>query len=172
MTEDQGRTAVVAEARSWIGTPYRVLQGVKGLGVDCVMLLVRCFRDSGVIPDLPDPEAYSPTFMLHRDEENYLAGVLGYAGEVVGPPDRMPLPGDVVLWRVGRTMSHGGIVSVWPYVIHAYQREQQVTESNVDLPSELSDQARHPRRFFNHWATLKNTGELGGRTMRSRAATP
>ena len=43
------RAAVVAAARSWIGTPYHHAADVKGVGVDCAMLLVRVYSDLGLI---------------------------------------------------------------------------------------------------------------------------
>ena len=41
------REKIVAEARSWIGTPYHNCADIKGVGVDCGMLLVRVFVDLG-----------------------------------------------------------------------------------------------------------------------------
>jgi hypothetical protein len=34
-------------------------------------------------------------------------------------PDLRVLPGNVLIWRYGRTFSHGAIVSQWPMIIHA-----------------------------------------------------
>ncbi len=48
--------------------------------------------------------------------ERYLEGLLRYAREIAGPP----LPGDIALFRFGRTFSHGAIVVEWPRLIHAY----------------------------------------------------
>jgi cell wall-associated NlpC family hydrolase len=45
-----------------------------------------------------------------------MEGVLGYAREIDGPPS----PGDIALFRFGRTYSHGAIVTEWPRLIHAY----------------------------------------------------
>ena len=38
--EQEYRAAIVAEARTWISTPYRHAAAIKGLGTDCAMLLV------------------------------------------------------------------------------------------------------------------------------------
>jgi cell wall-associated NlpC family hydrolase len=43
------RAAVVAEAKTWIGTPYHHAADVKGHGVDCAMLLVRIYGDLGLV---------------------------------------------------------------------------------------------------------------------------
>ena len=31
-----------------------------------------------------------------------------------------PLPGDVIVYRYGRCVSHGALVVAWPQIIHAY----------------------------------------------------
>src|SRR6185437_15824401 len=46
------RAAVVAEARSWIGTPYHNCADIKGTGVDCGMLIVRVFVATGLCAHL------------------------------------------------------------------------------------------------------------------------
>jgi cell wall-associated NlpC family hydrolase len=62
------------------------------------------------------PPHYTPDWHMHRDAERYIDGLLGYAREIDGPP----LPGDVALFKFGRTHSHGTIVVQWPRLIHAY----------------------------------------------------
>lgn len=48
---------IVAQARTWLGTPFLHGQAAKGLGVDCGQFVVGVGRDLGLaIPDLP---AYS-----------------------------------------------------------------------------------------------------------------
>ena len=50
---------IVAEARSWIGTPYRHQASLKGVGCDCLGLLRGVWREvMGAEPELPPP--YSP----------------------------------------------------------------------------------------------------------------
>ena len=52
------RAAIVAAARSWIGTPYRHQASLKGVGCDCLGLLRGVWRD--VVGDEPErPPAYS-----------------------------------------------------------------------------------------------------------------
>lgn len=106
----------VAIARTWLGTPYHHHARVKGVGVDCLMLLCEVFEAAGMTPHI-DPGAYPSDWMLHREEELYLAGLEKYCTIVAGEP----LPGDIVLYRFGRTASHAGIVTQWPEIIHAYR---------------------------------------------------
>ncbi|HJS33217.1 MAG TPA: hypothetical protein VJ924_14580 [Alphaproteobacteria bacterium] len=121
--ETNQRAAVVAAAMSWLRTPYHHQAGVKGAGCDCAFLLVRVFAECGLVPEI-DPRPYPPDWHLHRDEERYLGWVERYAQRV-----QVPLPGDVALWRFGRTVSHGGIVVAWPTIIHAYRGEGVVLEN-------------------------------------------
>ena len=91
------RAAVVAEARSWIGTPYHHQADIKGAGVDCAMILVRVWVDLGLVPAF-DPRPYPIDWHLHQAEERYLAQLQARAVFVDAP-----LPGDIVVWRYGRT---------------------------------------------------------------------
>ena len=109
------RQAVVAEAASWIGTPFHHAARVKDQGVDCLMLLAEVYERSGVAGHI-EPPFYVPDWHLHRDAERYREGLRSYALPIDGPP----LPGDIALFRFGRTFSHGAIVTLWPRLIHAY----------------------------------------------------
>lgn len=109
------RAAVVAAAESWIGTPYVHAGRVKGCGVDCATLLAEVFTEAGAM-DTVKLDYYPSDWHLHRNHERYLEELGRYAQEIEGPP----LPGDVVVWKIGRTFSHGGIVTAWPNFIHSY----------------------------------------------------
>lgn len=73
--------AVVAEAKSWIGTPYHHMARVKGVGCDCLTLLAAVYHKAGVIPTIEIPY-YPPDWHLHRSAERYLYGLLQYACEL------------------------------------------------------------------------------------------
>jgi NlpC/P60 family putative phage cell wall peptidase len=109
------RAAVVAEALTWIGTPFHHAARVKGAGVDCLMLLAEVYERAGVAPHV-NPPFYVPDWHMHRDAERYLEGLLGYAWPIDGPPQ----PADIALFRFGRVFSHGAIVVEWPRLVHAY----------------------------------------------------
>ncbi|MGC2411753.1 MAG: hydrolase [Stellaceae bacterium] len=112
---DTRRAAVVAEAESWIGTPFHHEARVKGAGVDCLMLLAEVYASAGVVGRVAVPH-YPADWHMHRDAERYREGLLDYAREIETPP----APGDIALFRFGRVFSHGAIVAEWPRVIHAY----------------------------------------------------
>jgi cell wall-associated NlpC family hydrolase len=150
VTEPEQRLAVVAEAGSWIGTPWHHMADKKGAGIDCAMLLVRCFCDTGLVPAF-DPRPYPRDWMMHQAVERLLGNVLDAGGVEVETPQ----PGDIVLWRVGLCLSHAGIVSRIDgqsvFVIHAYAKARQVQEDDITLQGRASDD-KYPRRFFSLWA--------------------
>jgi len=135
------RETILQTAREWIGTPYHHRARVKGAGCDCLMLIVDAFTVAGLLPpDIVVPE-YSRDMMYHSDDSSYLDAVLEYCDEVDSPA-----PGDLALWKFGKTYSHGAIVSAWPTVIHAYAPFGHVIEMAVTDDLRL---ARRPLRFFS-----------------------
>lgn len=144
------RNRVVKEAIEWIGTPFHHEARVKGAGVDCLQILAAVYHAAGIVSHIDVPH-YPMDWMIHRDEERYLNGVKLYADEVPGPPERMPLPGDIVIMKLGRTFSHGAIVIEWPRLIHAYYSAGQVIYGSADtVPF-----SRRPLRFFNPFAKIE-----------------
>lgn len=143
---DVERASVIAEARSWIGTPYHHAADIKGKsgGVDCAMLLVRIFCDLGLVEHF-DPRPYTRDWFLHRGEERYMGTLLRSAREV-----REPQPGDIALFRLGRCYAHGGVVSRSDplTIIHAHSVTGRVTEGKIAL---FPDLARRPVIFASHW---------------------
>ena len=145
MSEIVDRARVVAEARTWIGTPYHHAADIKHVGVDCAMLLVRVFADLELMQTF-DPRPYTKDWMLHRDEERYLNQLLARAHEV----DEAEA-GDIMLLRVGRCFAHGGIVSaIRPLrLVHAFAKARRVIEEEVERNAEL---VSRPHKFFSYWA--------------------
>jgi NlpC/P60 family putative phage cell wall peptidase len=142
------RQAVVAEARSWIGTPFHHAARVKGAGVDCLMLLAEVYERAGVAAHIAPP-FYVPDWHLHQGAERYMEGLLRYARPIAAPPQGPgPLPGDIALFRFGRTFSHGAIVTLWPRLVHAYWAIGVVWGDATLYP--LRDR---PVRFFTPFAS-------------------
>lgn len=132
------RAAVVKEAESWIGTPFHHAARIKGAGIDCLMLLAEVYERAGVAAPI-EPPFYVPDWHLHQGAERYVDGLVRYARPIAGPP----LPGDIALFRFGRTFSHGAIVTEWPRLIHAYWSIGVVWGDATLYP--LKDR---PARFF------------------------
>ena len=143
------RERVVAEARRWIGTPYHSCADVRGGGVDCGMLIVRVFVDTGLVAPF-DPRPYADDWHLHRNEEKYLGFVFDRCHEVAVAQPGDVQPGDVAVFKYGRCYAHGGIVTrVAPLtLVHAFSPARAVIEE--PLVSNLALNAR-PMRVFSHW---------------------
>lgn len=147
------RAKVVAAARSYLRTPYHAEGRIRGAGVDCLTLIALAYEEAGIVINAPVPH-YSPTFMLHHSEEQYLQGLLKYAHEV-----ETPLPGDIVIWKFGRCFSHAAIVIKWPEIIHAYvgsgvtleNAEHAMWLKFIGERREGSGQPR-PRKFLSYWS--------------------
>jgi cell wall-associated NlpC family hydrolase len=130
--------AVITEAQSWLGTPYHSHGRLKGVGVDCAMLLLETYSRAGIIIPF-DPGHYPEQFGLHRSEEQFLGFVERYATEI-----KAPTPGGCVLFKYGRCYSHGGIMITKTRLIHAVMREQAVGYADLS-DADLID--RKPRFF-------------------------
>jgi cell wall-associated NlpC family hydrolase len=112
----QKRVQIVRAARDWLGTPYHHRAAVKHAGADCAMFPVAVYKECGLLPESYQPPPYSSQWHLHRSEELYLREIEKFAGELPGPPQ----PADFVVFKFGRTFSHGAIVMEWPLIIHSY----------------------------------------------------
>jgi NlpC/P60 family putative phage cell wall peptidase len=111
------RDRVIAEARTWLGTPYHHHARVKGAGVDCAMLLAEVYAGAGVVPPVAiGPADYPHDWHLHRSEELYVAWLERCGAREV----QTPAPGDVALFRWGRTWSHGAILVDGGQLVHSY----------------------------------------------------
>ncbi len=133
--ETQQRQAVIAEALTWIGTPYHHEAEVKGEGVDCAKLLRAVYSSTGMIPDIKIPH-YPPDWHMHRSDEKYLAYILDYTLPAQPPY----LPGDVVTYRFGRCVSHAAIVIDWPKIIHSFREAGCVVVDSAAQPYLLKRQ--------------------------------
>lgn len=133
----QDREIVVSEAISWLNTPYHHQGAIKGVGVDCVMLMIEVYRACGLVPDSVDPRPYPHDWHMHRGEEIYLGGVEQLAVAVDEPQ-----PGDIALFQFGRCVSHGAIVIKWPLVAHAYIEHGAVVLTDISKSAALTSRLR------------------------------
>lgn len=138
------RAKVVSEALTWLRTPYHHRARVKGAGVDCANLPAAVYEAAGLI-DFLSPE-YSPQWMLHRDEELFLEYIRERSREI---ESEQVGPGDLIIWKFGRTFSHSAIVIDYPRVIHALNGVG-VTWGDACRDSLLADREK---KFFTLWDT-------------------
>jgi NlpC/P60 family putative phage cell wall peptidase len=123
------REAVIAEARSWLGTPYHHHAQVKGVGVDCGQLLIGVYGAAGVLVRHPVYD-YAHDWHLHRTEELFVAHVRSF-GAV---PTQTPKPGDIAVYKFGRCFSHGAILVEPDVVVHSYITTGVVVNNVADEP--------------------------------------
>lgn len=124
-TEADIRAAIVAEARSWVGTPWHHGARVKGAGVDCAQLLIMTYAAVGLIQNYK-PAPYPQDWHLHRVEPIFLNELLGHCA----PVDEGK-PGDIVMFKFGKQLAHGAILAQPGVVIHAWRTEGRVTLSEI-----------------------------------------
>jgi NlpC/P60 family putative phage cell wall peptidase len=112
---------IVAEARGWIGTPYRHQASAKGAGADCLGLLRGVWRAVHGAEPLALPP-YSPDWSEVSGQEVLLVGARRL---LVEKPLASEAEGDVLLFRMrnGCVAKHLGIAAVLgaaPTFVHAY----------------------------------------------------
>lgn len=112
------RAAIVEEARSWLGTPYRHQASLKGAGCDCLGLVRGVWR--GLIGPEPEvPPAYTPDWAEALGEETLMAAARRHLIEI---PTGAAHSGDVLIFRIGMGIpaKHCGILSAPDRLVHAY----------------------------------------------------
>ncbi|MBL8548377.1 MAG: C40 family peptidase [Hyphomonadaceae bacterium] len=110
------RSAILAEARSWLGTPYRHQASVKQAGCDCLGLVRGVWRALyGAEPE--DVPPYTPDWAEARGEETLYEAARRHMILT-----NAPQPGDVILFRMHPTSpaKHAAILDVEEKLIHAY----------------------------------------------------
>jgi NlpC/P60 family putative phage cell wall peptidase len=113
------RDAVVAEARSWIGTPYQHQASLKGIACDCLGLVRGVWREvRGTEPEKPPP--YTRDWAEARGTETLAEAARRHLMEI---EPSAALPGDVLLFAFGERFpaKHCGIVVAPNRMVHAIE---------------------------------------------------
>jgi NlpC/P60 family putative phage cell wall peptidase len=131
MSEIAGGPAevVVGEALSWVGTPYRHQGSRKGVGCDCLGLLLGVWRAIyGAAPEMPGP--YAPDWAEAGGEDHFLDAARRHCRE---KPPAKAIAGDLVLfrWRPHLPAKHAGIMVGPDRFVHAYQGSAVVVSALV-----------------------------------------
>jgi NlpC/P60 family putative phage cell wall peptidase len=109
---------IIAEARSWIGTPYRHQASLKGVGCDCLGLLRGVWRPLvGAEPEMAPP--YAPDWAEASGAETLATAARRHLVEIAIADIS---PGDVVLfrWRTGLPAKHAAILTAPDRFVHAH----------------------------------------------------
>jgi cell wall-associated NlpC family hydrolase len=121
MISKETRDNIIAEAKTWLGTPYHPGGRVKGAGCDCATFIAEVCIALGLVPNIDIPTESAAHF-LETGNPIYLETVLKYAEEI---PEPELQPGDLVMYKRRRwpIFTHGAIVVNWPTaVLHAIQQ--------------------------------------------------
>ncbi len=112
------RDQIVAEARSWIGTPYRHQASLRGVGCDCLGLVRGVWRATlGAEPEAAPP--YARDWAEAAGEEAFARAARRHLVEIAR--DEF-MPGDVLLFRYAMRYpaKHAAIASAPDRMIHAH----------------------------------------------------
>ena len=140
---------VIAEAETWLRTPFHHQAMVKGAGVGCGTFLIGIYGAVGFrVPNFDDLGFFSKDWHLHEREERYLEILKLWMSEI-----ETPERGCTALFKIGRVYSHAAIIVDWPHVIHTYWGRGTEYADATQHPLK-----RHPVLFLSPWA------KQGGRT--------
>jgi NlpC/P60 family putative phage cell wall peptidase len=124
------RQHVVAETRSWIGTPYRHQASLKGVGCDCLGLVRGVWR--AVIGEEPErAPPYAPDWAEAASGEPLADAAARHLVSIDLAPSGPSSasgggagcgPGDVLLfrWRANLPAKHAAIVTAPDLMVHAH----------------------------------------------------
>lgn len=148
--EELFRSAIIAKARDWIGTPWKHQHRLKGVGVDCVGLIIAAGVEANVLKEPGDAfhpwRGYSRTpnpnrmragleHFLHpcRDETQVRPGDVAWIAWPEAPD--MPMHLAIYAWRQGG-----------PSLIHSSERVDRVVEHGFtgEWPSLVNSWWRYP----------------------------
>ena len=124
---------IIEQARTWIGTPYHHQARLKGIGCDCLGMVVGVAdelglkHESGVLLSSFDQTDYS----RQPDGERLTRMLQSVLYEV---PKEEAVPGDLVLFSIEGNPQHVGLISDYEGlgVIHCYAPSRKVVEHRLD----------------------------------------
>lgn len=122
---------IADSALQYLGTPHINGAKVKGIGVDCGMLLIAAMEDSGEMDKGSlYIKPYSNEWQLHHSEEWFLSYVKTIADEIT---EEELQPGDFIMYQYGRCVSHASIYLGNGMVIHSVLGQGVIITSTNDV---------------------------------------
>ena len=125
---------IVIQARSWIGTPFHHQARLKGVGCDCLGLIVGVVDKLGLCDKYGAPlTGYDEVTYSKEPDGQYLMQKLCELLEEVPPADARA--GDLALFTVRNNPQHMAILSDYDGgigMIHAYAPARRVVEHRLD----------------------------------------
>lgn len=164
--EADGRTAFIAEALSWIGTPFADKCRIKGRNgcADCVNLPAEAAFGIGLLPRVEIPD-YPPRWMLRKSEPEWL---LDFLTDMLGMQETAdPKPGDLHAYQFGWKFSHLAIRSSPSEIVHAYAATHMVIVSRIDEPLLThiplgKSLLPRPVKYFDLWSAVRHVQRAQG----------
>jgi cell wall-associated NlpC family hydrolase len=122
------RLILIAEASSWLGTPFRSYARVKGVGVDCVNLAMALYQETGFLNGLS-----LPYYRVGEGAHIHTSKLEEWI-EKCGRFERAQSPavGDALCIRFGDVSHHVGVVTSDTMFIHVYRRQNATENSLAD----------------------------------------
>ncbi|MCK5749536.1 NlpC/P60 family protein [Oricola sp.] len=119
LSRDEARARALEIAERWIGTPYRHQASRKGVGCDCLGLMLGIWREL-YGETVPARLTYSPDWAETSRGEPLLDALRARCGELVLSEMR---PGDIIAfrWQAGAAAKHLALLAPENRIIHAYE---------------------------------------------------
>lgn len=144
---------LVAAARSWVGTPYRHQHKLKGVGVDCVGLIIGAGLEAGVLSITDEEWAPFAGYSRTPNPSHMTRAIEAFMRPLMIRPMPAELPPDGSVcwmgWRENLPM-HLAILATLPdgrrSMIHAYDRARKCVEHGFDQewPTRVISWWRYP----------------------------
>jgi NlpC/P60 family putative phage cell wall peptidase len=114
------RESIVAAARGWLGTPYRHQGRLKGVGCDCLGLLIGVFQELNGAAEIGAIPPYTRDWAEANGGETLRAGARRHLVEIAPCEAR---EGDILLfrWRAGLPAKHAAILVAPGRMVHAQE---------------------------------------------------
>ncbi len=144
------RAALIAEARTWIGTPWHHQAAVKGAGCDCIGF-VRGVAEP-FIGAITQPMNYAATWPLYRAEERLRDEMAAHAGEIdISMDGKGAWRDNVFVERLWRSIKYEEVY------LHAYKTVSEtragigryLTFYNSRRPHSSLDRQTPDQAYFN-----------------------
>lgn len=115
------KQAIIVAARGWLGTPFRHQGRTRGVGVDCVGLIIGVARELGIVAKNFDHNRYGK----QPDPDSMLRVLRDHLDRV---PVRLAEPGDILYMRFREDPQHLAILTDASTIIHAYAQGRRCLE--------------------------------------------
>jgi NlpC/P60 family putative phage cell wall peptidase len=127
---------IVEAARSWVGTPFMHQQSLKGVGVDCVGVILGVGRELGILEISPQAWAPFAAYSRQPNPARMRRAMARFLIEDPTPRHELPAAGSIGWfgWRDGLPM-HLAIVAEFegrPTMVHAFEIMGRCVENTID----------------------------------------